>query len=228
MEPPSWLPFVALAISLFALFAKWQEKPRLNVFLADRWFSEGGRGNVKWRFVHVTVSNPPAPWWLRWFTYRQPARNTVLHLRYSVPGGTGSKFEYAGRWSGNPEPYQERLVNGQVQQVFDPWLIHMGRFKDMSAGGSLEEVAVAIKIDGDSDCFGFTNESYQGNYFRLPQYRLPTGSYVVTATATSGDFQSDPVRFILHNDGRALTDLWMDVPETRWNSLRRRLRLSAQ
>ncbi len=216
MELRDWLPYIALGVSLFALYAKWQEKPRLRVFLADRWMSEGGNGNAKWRFVHVAVSNPGAPWWLRWFTYRQSARNTVLQLRYSVPGGTGSKFELAGRWSGNPEPYQEKMVNSQVQRLFDPWLVHMGRFKDVVAEGSLEEVAIAVKIQGDDDAFGFTNESYNSdNYFRLPQYRLTKGSYVVTATAASGDVQSDPVRFVLHNDGPALTDLWLDIPKTK-------------
>jgi hypothetical protein len=76
------------------------------------------------------------------------------------------------------------------------------------------DVAVAVKVEGDADCFGFTNESYEaGNVWRKSEYRLPMGHYIVKARASSGEIQSDTVRFVLRNDGPSLTDLWLDVPK---------------
>lgn len=208
-----WLPLVAFAISLYALSAKWQEKPRLRVRLAEPVVSEGEQDGVRWRFVHVAVENPQLPWVFRWLTYRQPARNTRLELAYFATGGTQPKFAFAGRWSANPEPVQQRLVDGRDQQVFDPWLVHLGRFRDISSGDRAQDVAVAIKVAGDEYCYGFTNESYrEGNVWRLAEYRLPKGHYSVEALAVSGEIRSRPVRFTLRNDGPALTDLWLDVP----------------
>lgn len=208
------LPFVAVGLSLFALYAKWQEKPRLNIRLKPSFQAEGGNGGMRWRFVHLAVQNPRSSRPVRWLTYRQPARGVRLELQYFAENGSLPKFEFEGRWSGNPQPYQEKLVNGEIQKQFDPWLVQMGRYRDVAAGAE-EDVAVAIKVGGDADCFGFTNESYLGaNAFRLDEYRLPTGAYRVVATAVSGELRSSPAAFLLHNDGKALTDLWLDTPRS--------------
>jgi hypothetical protein len=207
-----WLPFVAFAISIYALVAKWQEKPRLSIRLADPVFSEGLEG-VRWRFVHIAVCNPQLSRVFRWLTYRQPARNTRVELAYYVPNGTRPKFQFDARWSGNPEPIQERIIDGERQSFFDPWLVHLGRYRDLASGDKPQDIAIALKVEGDPDCYGFTNEAYQsGNMLRVPEHKLPPGRYVVQAVAVSGEIQSQPTRFLLHNDGPALTDLWLDVP----------------
>ncbi|MHB1160082.1 MAG: hypothetical protein ACYC3V_07110 [Chloroflexota bacterium] len=214
----TWLSLVALAISLFALFAKWQEKPRLKIFLRDNSHADGSRNGVQWRFVHLTVENPRVPAIVGWFTYRQPARTTRLELGYSMIDGNREKFHFDGRWSGNPQPVQLRLINGKPQELFDPWLVFQGRFKDIVSGGSLEDVAIAVKLKGQDDCYGFTNESYEcpKPFWQLGEYRLPRGIITVTARAVSGEVTSKTTRFLLHNDGPALTDLWLDVPKTSW------------
>ena len=82
-------------------------------------------------------------------------------------------------------------------------------------GVTPEQVAVAVKVDGEADCYGFTSKSYYGDHWRLPEYRLPLGTYRVTATAISGEVRSDSQEFLLHNDGTSLSDLWLDVPKRR-------------
>jgi len=206
---------IALLISLFVLFAKWQEKPRLRVLLGKAPFSEGEDDTTRWRFAHISVENARAPRIVRWLTYRQTAQRTRLDLSFSAEDGTVPKFSFEGRWSANPEPYQERLIDGQVQKGFDPWLVHMGRFKDITSGDTPDEVAVAVKAEGETDCYGFTNESYYGHHWRVPEYRLPVGTYRITATAISGEVRSDSQEFLLHNDGPSLSDLWLDTPKRR-------------
>src|SRR5450756_1446621 len=110
MENLNWLAIIAFLVSLYALIAKWQEKPRLRVFLSEKPYAEGSSERAKWRFVHLTVENPAASRFVRWLTYRQSARNTHLELSYATLDGITPKFSFDGRWSGNPEPEQPRVV----------------------------------------------------------------------------------------------------------------------
>lgn len=208
------LSLVALAIALYALYAKWEEKPSLKVFLRKEYFADGPRDERRWRFVHVTVANQPVRRWISWLTCRQTAENTRLELEYYDTGGTNPKFHFDGRWSGNKEPAQNRLVNGNIERVFDPWMIYQGRFRHVISGGSLEDVAVAVKIAGEDDCYGFTNESYDlgVTFWKREDYRLPKGRFIVRATAMCGQVRSKTEEFLLHNDGPSLTDLWLDKP----------------
>lgn len=209
----SALPFLAFTISAFALYAKWQEKPRLRVRLSANAYSEGENGGQRWRFAHVIVENPPAPRLVSWLTYRQPARNVRVELAYLSADGSLAKFRFEGRWSANPEPVQKRLVDGKQQSLFDPWLVQVGRYRDIAAG-TAEDVAVGLKIEGDPECYGFTNESYRaGNAWRVPEYRLPVGTHRVEATAVSSEVRSKTAKFVLRNDGPSLSDLWLDVPK---------------
>ena len=218
VESVRFVPYVALCVALFALFAKWQEKPRLRVVLPKDNHVMGQDAQSAWRFVHVAVENPRLNPIVARLTYRQAAQDTRLQLEYSASDGSLPKFGFDGRWSGNPEPVQMRVVNGQLQLVFDPWLVHTGRFKAIVSGAGWEAVALAVKVQGDDDCYGFTNESYQidpsndKDHWRLSKYRLPKGTYRVTATAVSGEVRSKPEVFVLHNDGPDRTDLWLDIP----------------
>jgi hypothetical protein len=75
---------------------------------------------------------------------------------------------------------------------------------------------VALKIEGDEDCYGFANESYAaGAVWRQPDYRLPRGAHRIVAQAVSGEIRSNSAAFILRNDGPNRSDLWIDVPRRR-------------
>ncbi len=202
------ITLIALAISLFALWAKWEEKPRLHIRLNDNyWVDDGGM-----RLVHLYVSNPSVHPLVGKLTYRQTAQKTLLQLEYSDYDGIKPKFSFEGRWSSNPAPRQFRLVNGERHEIFDPWLVQRGRFLDIVSDSKPEPVAIAVKFEGEEDCYGFTNESYEPNHLRDAKRKLPKGKYIVTATAISGEVSSEPVQFLLHNDGTSHSDLWLDIP----------------
>src|SRR4051794_11243473 len=117
-----WLPFIAFAISLYTLAAKWLEKPRLRIGLGP--VVDDNPAGIQLRFVHLSVENPRMPVLWRWLTYRQPARGTRLELAFFAEGGTRPKFAFDGRWTANPAPIQQRWVGGRRQEVFDEWLVH--------------------------------------------------------------------------------------------------------
>jgi len=208
-------------IALFSLAAKWQEKPQLLVKLdsdPQARYSEGADDEGPFRFVHVVVQNPPIPRVFKFLTSRQPARRVRLKLQYFAVGGTHPKFTFDARWSENLAPLRTLRVNGEERVEFDSYRIHTGRYLDIASGEHSEPVAVALKQEGDDNCFGYTNETYEGGVARRrSEWRLPLGNYKIVATAVAGDVQSEPAEFILHNDGPSLTDLWIDEPSaSRW------------
>lgn len=220
MDAGLTLSIIGLLASLFALYAKWQESPRLEVFLKLDPCSEGPESlpqrERRWRFAHIHVRNPQAPVWVRWLAYRQSAQQTRVLLEYFALDGTRPLFHFEARWSGNREPTWQRGVDGRKETIYEPWYIHAGRFRNISSGDGGDDVAVAIKLLGDEDCYGFTNESYEGGEVRvLQKHRLPKGSYIVVATAIAGQVRSRPTEFLLYNGGPALTDLRIDLPKRR-------------
>jgi hypothetical protein len=65
-----------------------------------------------------------------------------------------------------------------------------------------EALAVAVKLEGEDDCFLFTNESYLFPRWSNPEWRLGAGKHRlrVTVTYESGRAQMD---FWLNNGGRS-------------------------
>jgi hypothetical protein len=176
------------------LAAKWQEKPQLRVKLdsdVKARYSDGTDAEGPFCFAHIVVQNPPIPRVFRFLTYRQPARRVRLRLQYFTQGGSHPKFGFDARWSENLAPVRRLRVDGVERVEFDDYRIHLGRHLDIASGEHSEPVAVALKQEGDADCYGFTNESYEGSVGRRrPEYRLAPGTYRIVATATSGDVQS--------------------------------------
>jgi hypothetical protein len=213
---------VGVFIALFTLAAKWQQRPQLLVRLdsnVKRRHSTGTDAKGPFRFAHVIVQNTPntpIPGVFKLLTYRQPARRVRLKLEYFAVDGTYPKFSFDARWSENLAPVRTLRIDGAERVEFDAYRTHTGRYLDISSGEYSEPVAVALKQQGDKDCFGFTNERYEGGVARRrPEWRLPLGSHKIIATAVAGDVQSEPTEFILHNDGPDPTDLWIDQPSAR-------------
>ena len=111
----------------------------------------------------------------------------MSELSYYSPNGSLPKFSLQGRWSSNPEPVQQRLVNGQEQRIYDPWLVYQGRWRDIASGAPPEAVAVAVKVKGDDDSYAFHGESYVGDMFRVEALRLPRGTSELRVRVISGE-----------------------------------------
>lgn len=89
------------------------------------------------------------------------------------------------RWDGNPEPLNPEVVNNKIKFLPDSRLMRLSRYIDIPPDES-EGLAIAVRIDSDTDAYGWTGESYLHNW-RHPEYRLPVGEYVARINLTTGD-----------------------------------------
>jgi hypothetical protein len=89
------------------------------------------------------------------------------------------------RWDGNPEPLIPEVIEKDVIYLPDARLMRLSRFVDIPPDES-EGLAIAVRIDGESDAFGWTGESYFHGWYH-PDYRLPKGEYIARVSLTTGD-----------------------------------------
>jgi hypothetical protein len=75
--------------------------------------------------------------------------------------------------------------------------------------GETETLDVAVRFEGDIDCYGWNNEAYLHPDRRNPAWRLPASRYLVKASiVTSGDTWINAFR--LANDVVRLDDLRLE------------------
>lgn len=98
-----------------------------------------------------------------------------------------------GRWSNSPQP---QVVSYEVDGKKASMLI--GEQNTMNIGtGSSELLDIAIKINGDSNCYGWNNQSYLFGW-KNPNWSIGEGQWIVEAVVeTSGKPYSQ--KFILSN-----------------------------
>ena len=95
------------------------------------------------------------------------------------------------RWDGAPEPLKAEVVDNKVVHLPDHRLLRVSQYMDIPPDET-ESLAVAIRIQGDADAFGWTSASYFHDW-RHPDFRLPPGKYTARLLLASGDrtFQKD-------------------------------------
>jgi hypothetical protein len=136
--------------------------------------------------------------------------------------GQSSKFSVLtvpdaihARWTSQPEPLLpvvlSQAVGGASTQttflmgsVTDGARLIQARRMDVHCRSD-ESVSIAVKFDGEADCYIFSNESYLSPKWQNPAWRLPLGRYLVRVTI---EYDSSKVEhFQLINDGPSLDDL---------------------
>ncbi len=167
--------------------------PRAQATLPDRTSQE---------FHHVVVRN--VPWtWLR--IGRRPAwacQATVDVLRWT---GEPLIEGIRARWSSQPEPISSFVVGDRVVAAVDMAKMIAGRRLDVY-GHQPERLVVAIKHAGSPHIHLFSNESYQFEHSRNPDWRLDSGSYRLRVTI---HYERGTVhqQFSLRNTGTSLDDV---------------------
>ena len=137
----------------------------------------------KTRFLHLDVKNDPRakiP-----FVTRQTAFSCHGTITFLTTDDKQIGNPMPIRWDGNPEPLKPEVVNGKIEFLPDFRLMRLSRYIDIPPGES-EGLAIAVRIDGLSDAYGWTGESYLHNW-QHPEYQLPTGDYVAHIYLTTGD-----------------------------------------
>lgn len=139
------------------------------------------------RSLRVRLFNNPLPKWARWMV-RAPAlqcRGTITfhHLDKRDLFDRGM----AGRWCSSPEPVpmQGMTSHGEQFQIFDLVRLSTESRIDVYPGES-ELLDIAVRLDGDAECYGWNNDSYFCSpLWRNPNWKLDPGRYLVKVTITS-------------------------------------------
>ena len=174
-----------LLIFIGIVLALWYENlgaPKLKMSGARTTDSIKNNG-WRTRFLHVDVKNEPRKKW--WFVTRQTAfscHGTITFLT--------SDYQQIGnpmpiRWDGNPEPLIPEVIEREIKFLPDFRLMRLSRFIDIPPDES-EGLAIAVRINGDMNAYGWTDESYLHNWHH-PQYQLLAGEYIARISITTGD-----------------------------------------
>lgn len=199
---PSVWPYVAggligFAASVLSIFGyEFLRRPILGVAVGEPMPAAQGR-----RFVHVRVSNRSQIWFLQTLAPRLPAHMCRAWVRiYPVQLGGNASITFEGRWANQREPGQY-VAAGLLP---DPGLILVPHREDILAGDSAMLV-VAVKFNGELECFGFNNENYLVPNQRPPDRQVGQGVSRIVVRVAAGDLVRI-AEFELQNPGPMVND----------------------
>lgn len=158
-------------------------RPRL-VVRAGEW---SPREDLPWEFVVIGVANEPLTGFLGHLFTRQSAEGCEVSLTFTREGIIKPPiYRLPARWSGHPEPYRltpAGVSGGQPRLVpmFDHALVPPSYRWDVAPTGRPEEVAVAVRRDGEAHAF--SAESYAYDRWRKGEWKLEPGNYQVAVRA---------------------------------------------
>jgi hypothetical protein len=192
-----------LASLIVAMFVEWMRKPRLSISILPPenigWYS-GVTVIGTFIALRVRVSNDPLPFGFCWMQ-RQSARDCRATLQFLREDKTPFIARpMPGRWAGSVQPVP---LQGVIRPSMATIEIHdIARLTADSRihipAGEAEGLDVAVRFHGETNAFGWTNESYQHNG-RHPGFTLPTGRYLVDILVQSEGVKKQE-RFRLEND----------------------------
>jgi hypothetical protein len=102
-----------------------------------------------------------------------------------------------GRWSSSPELLQKIAIQTPKEVIVidipDLTKLPYGRRLDLIPGRK-EPICIAVKFDGEEECYIFSNESYlvapsPHTRWRYPPWKLGKGIYYIVITIVSGNIQ---------------------------------------
>ena len=172
------------------------ESPHLDVYYPP------GYPATNARYLRLRLANRPLPWFARWMLRSAALQcRGVITFHHLDDGQNIFGREMAIRWSGSPQPIPSDVVNmatGQVQyRVVDLTRITTDSRMDVYPGEN-ELFDVAVRLDADTDCYGWNNEAYfSQTLWRSQNWRLAPGRYLVRARIkSSGQTCTGVVRLI--------------------------------
>lgn len=155
------------------------EKPPL-----DRPHGPDGQGTRRSRHLRLILSNKP----LLKFLQRSAALQCrgVITFHNLVDGQLYIQKAMPVRWVHSPEPILNQIVdaNGNVQFFIRDFTRGVTESRIDVYPGEQELLDIAVRFDGEPDCYGWNNDSYLFNW-RNPNWRLPSGRYLIKVVITS-------------------------------------------
>lgn len=192
----------AIIAGLITIWIETLRKPRLELELLnpiDMAFQNQPANNM--RATRVKLINKPLLGWVRWM-YRNPASQCYGSISFHhLDGQNVFGRSMTLRWAGAPEPNPlEISIGNERGLVFDPVRITNLQKMDIYPGESAD-IDIAVRLDNDAECYGWSNESYFSNPpWRPTHWRLNSERYIVKVIIrSSGETISKLFRLI--NDG---------------------------
>ncbi|MCG7853467.1 MAG: hypothetical protein MIO92_13180 [Methanosarcinaceae archaeon] len=150
------------------------------------------------RALRVKLTNKPLPGWIRWM-YRNPASQCHGNISFHhLDGQNVFGRSMILRWAGAPEPNPlEIQIGNERGLVFDPVRITHLQKMDIYPSESAD-IDMAVRLDNEVECYGWSNESYFSNPpWRPSNWRLNQGRYIVQVSIlSSGETISKLFRLI--------------------------------
>ena len=152
------------------------------------------------RCLVLRLTNNPLPRYARWMS-RDTAAQCRGHITFDDSEGK-RKFDMPLRWSTSQQPIAPKVL---LENGVQGCIVDEDRLSSLSTvdvpPGSGQDIDVAVKLDEDEECYGWSNGSYLSTPpWRNPKRKLGRGSYLVRATVVSGG-QSCSAEFRLLNEG---------------------------
>jgi len=191
----------AIVAGLITIWIEILRKPRLELELIDPVDMEfqNQSANIL-RATRLQLTNKPLPAWIQWM-YRNPALQCHGNISFHhLDGQNVFGRSMILRWAGAPEPNpMEIRIGNERGLVFDPVRITHLQKMDIYPSESAV-IDVAVRLDNEDECYGWSNESYFSNPpWRPPSWRLNSGRYIVKVVIQSSG-QTISKLFRLIND----------------------------
>lgn len=218
MEVALGIIFGGLITIATAMGVEYFRRPQLSLFIenppCDITYAPQ-RPALNARHVRVKLRNAPLPLGLRWMQ-----RAAALQCRgeitfHHLDGQNIFGRQMAVRWANSPQPIASQIVDTQgiaQYQILD--FARMATAVRMDVYPGEEEIVdVAVRLDDETDCYGWNDEAYI-HLWRNPSWRLPRGRYLVRVVITSsGDKCVGCFRLINDVDNR--TDFRLEPAQPR-------------
>jgi hypothetical protein len=173
---------------LTTIVVEYFRRPRLDLTIEDPPDDQNYRGQGKpaeeMRAVRLELHNRRLPKWMGGWLVRSAALQCLgtITFHHLDDGENVFHGSMAARWAGSRQPVGMPAVGPQgiLFQVFDILALTSESRIDVSPGEK-EKLDVAVKMDADTECYGWNNESYFGQpQWRNARWKLPPGRYLVS------------------------------------------------
>ena len=169
-----------VASGIAAVIYERATSPLVEISLDDRPIALGQYANLPpLAFYHLKIRNLPAKLPL---TSRKPAWSAKATIEVFNHDGTRAIAEpIHTRWPSQPEPLIPAVAGSQSINLVDFARLMNARKVDIHAHED-EHIALAVKYEGQPECYIFSNESYLHHAWSNPAWRLNSGEYRVLVT----------------------------------------------
>jgi hypothetical protein len=180
--------FGGLITVLTAIGVEYWRRPKLSLSIEDPPLDLPAPGGIgRRRNLRFKLRNAPLPSVARWMQRAAATQcRGEISFHYLNDGQDVFGKSMAVRCVSSPEPIASRIVNAnnEIQYFIQDFSRPNADSRIDVYPGEEELLDVAVRFDGEEDCYGWNNESYF-NSWRTPRWKLPRGRYLVKVVITS-------------------------------------------